>query len=68
MLYEVITLGVGAMLIGGIWALISMRGSLVSGIVSGLSAERKTDEVYDHTAHDTPMRLVLIGIARNNFV
>jgi putative OPT family oligopeptide transporter len=56
-------LGVGAMLIGGIWALISMRGSLVSGIVSGLSAERKTDEAYDHTAHDTPMRFVLIGIA-----
>ncbi len=56
-------LGVGAMLIGGIWALISMRGSLVSGIVSGLSAERKTDEVYDHTTHDTPMRLVLVGVA-----
>ena len=29
-------LGVGAMVIGGIWALISMRGSLVDGIKSGL--------------------------------
>ncbi len=60
---EIRYLGVGAMLIGGIWALISMRGSLASGIVSGLSADKKTDAVYDHTQHDTPMRLVLIGIA-----
>lgn len=58
-------LGVGAMLIGGIWALISMRGSLVSGIVSGLRAEasHSTAATYDHTQHDTPMRLVFIGIA-----
>ena len=32
-------LGVGAMLIGGVWTLISPRKSLVSGIRSGLSAE-----------------------------
>jgi putative OPT family oligopeptide transporter len=58
-------LGVGAMLVGGIWALISMRGSLVSGIISGLRAERRSAgaAVYDHTQHDTPMRLVLVGVA-----
>jgi putative OPT family oligopeptide transporter len=57
-------LGVGAMLIGGIWALISMRKSLISGVVSGLRADRAAiGEEYDHTQHDTPMRLVLIGVA-----
>jgi putative OPT family oligopeptide transporter len=57
-------LGVGAMLIGGIWALISMRGSLLSGIKSGLKAELPlTAGRYDHTKHDTPMKFVLAGIA-----
>lgn len=57
-------LGVGAMLIGGIWALVSMRGSLLSGIKSGLqSHDAGADAVYDHAQHDTPMKLVLWGIA-----
>jgi len=57
-------LGVGAMLIGGIWALVSMRGSLLSGIKSGLQSHNAgADAVYDHTQHDTPMKLVLWGIA-----
>ena len=57
-------LGVGAMLIGGVWALISMRKSLVSGIASGIRADREaSSSVYDHTQHDTPMRIVLLGIA-----
>src|SRR5690606_10775474 len=44
-------LGVGAMLVGGVWALISMRGSLFGGIVAGLkSAPRSVGAaaVYDH--------------------
>ncbi len=57
-------LGVGAMLVGGVWALISMRGSIISGVTSGLRAERPvTAGGYDHTKHDAPMKLVLIGIA-----
>jgi putative OPT family oligopeptide transporter len=57
-------LGVGAMLVGGVWALISMRGSLASGIASGLRADRaQASAAYDHTQHDTPMRFVLIGVA-----
>ena len=57
-------LGVGAMLVGGIWALIAMRRSLWSGVRSGLQATRAAaDAAYDHTEHDIPMRLVLIGIA-----
>jgi len=31
-------LGVGAMLVGGLWALVSLRHSLASGIRSGLAA------------------------------
>lgn len=57
-------LGVGAMLVGGIWALIAMRGSLWSGIASGLRAgsRRSSDAGYDHTDHDAPMKLVLAGV------
>jgi len=56
-------LGVGAMLIGGVWALVSMRGSLLSGIRSGLQSRHiGADAVYDHTHHDAPMRMVLWGI------
>ena len=33
-------LGVGAMLVGGLWALISLRHSIVSGVKSGLAAAR----------------------------
>jgi putative OPT family oligopeptide transporter len=41
-----------------------MRGSLISGVVTGLRAERvDSTQEYDHTRHDAPMRLVLIGIA-----
>lgn len=54
-------LGVGAMLIGGLWAIVSMRGSLLSGIRTGLGATRS--EVTDHTEQDTPMRWVLIAVA-----
>jgi putative OPT family oligopeptide transporter len=57
-------LGVGAMVIGGIWALISMRGSLIDGIKSGLQ-QYKSGGAQDlpHTERDIPMNYVLIGIA-----
>lgn len=57
-------LGVGAMLIGGVWTLISLRQSLFSGIRSGLHAERadaRGDTVPD-TERDLPMRFILIGL------
>jgi putative OPT family oligopeptide transporter len=57
-------LGVGAMLVGGVWALISMRGSLFAGVRSGLRASRgAVGEALPHTEQDTPMRLVLGLIA-----
>ncbi len=53
-------LGVGAMLIGGIWTLFSLRTSLAAGIRSGLAATRRqADSATDHRERDMPMRLVL---------
>jgi putative OPT family oligopeptide transporter len=57
-------LGVGAMLIGGIWTLFSLRTSLLAGVRSGLAATRKQlDGVVDHRERDIPMRLVLVSAA-----
>jgi len=56
-------LGVGAMLVGGIWALISIRGSVFSGIRHGLRARLSdSGQPLPHTEQDTPMRYVLVGI------
>jgi putative OPT family oligopeptide transporter len=56
-------LGVGAMLVGGIWALISIRSSLVSGIRSGLAATRAgAARAVAHTEQDLPMKSILIGL------
>ncbi len=56
-------LGVGAMLIGGVWTLLSLRTSLLSGIRSGLAATRAgATRNLAHTEQDIPMRLVLVGI------
>ena len=55
-------LGVGAMLVGGVWALISIRESLLSGIRSGLAAARAgAGQVVAHTEQDLPMNGILIG-------
>lgn len=54
-------LGVGAMLIGGLWALWTLRGSLLSGIRSGLGAGRH-DGVVAEADRDLPMSAILIGI------
>jgi putative OPT family oligopeptide transporter len=56
-------LGVGAMLIGGIWTLFSLRNSLLSGIKSGIQAERNsTEEAIPTTERDIPMRFIMIGL------
>ena len=56
-------LGVGAMLVGGVWALISIRESLLSGIRSGLAAARAgaAGTVVAHTERDLPMNAIMIG-------
>jgi putative OPT family oligopeptide transporter len=56
-------LGVGAMLIGGVWTLFSLRHSLVSGIRSGLNAERGSDKTaIPATERDIPMKFILLGL------
>jgi putative OPT family oligopeptide transporter len=56
-------LGVGAMLIGGIWTLFSLRHSLVSGIRSGINADRGNGgAVIPRTERDLPMRFILLGL------
>ena len=56
-------LGVGTMLIGGVWTLFSLRKSLVSGIRSGFAAARKnTGEVVAETERDLPMKWMLVAL------
>jgi putative OPT family oligopeptide transporter len=60
---EIRYLGVGAMLIGGLWTLISLRKSILSGVRSGLAATRAgAARIVAHTEQDLPMKPVLIGI------
>ncbi len=55
-------LGVGAMLVGGLWALITLRHSIVSGVKSGLAAARAGSAAnIAHTERDLPMKWVLAG-------
>ena len=56
-------LGVGAMLIGGVYTLFSIRRSIISGIRSGLAATRANlDAASSQTERDLPMKYVLLGI------
>ncbi len=55
-------LGVGAMVVGGLWALIRMGGSVTSGIRSGLAAYQNMREggpVAERVDRDMPMQWVL---------
>jgi putative OPT family oligopeptide transporter len=55
-------LGVGAMLIGGVWTLFSLRKSLVTGIKAGLMVDHSGScGVVPATERDLPMRYILIG-------
>lgn len=58
-------LGVGAMVVGGFWALISIRGALGLALKSGVQAFKKSGESQPQllrTERDTPMVWVLVGI------
>ena len=56
-------LGVGAMLIGGIWTLFSLRKSLLSGVRSGIAAARKGGGgPVAETDRDLPMKWMLIAL------
>ena len=58
-------LGVGAMVVGGLWALISLRSALVDGIRSGIDAVKKRSEAageVDRRDKDLPMTWVLAAM------
>jgi len=57
-------IGVGGMLVGGLWAIWRMRKSMFIGIGSGLAAYRDSRDsgtVIPRTERDIPMKWVLIG-------
>ena len=57
-------IGVGGMLIGGLWAIWRMRKSVFSGIGSGLAAyrnSRDSGQAIGRKERDIPMKWVLIG-------
>jgi len=60
-------LGIGAMVVGGLWALINLRGSLLTGIKSGLAIYRRVPggtalPAVPRTERDTPMPAVMAAI------
>ncbi|WOS39434.1 OPT family oligopeptide transporter [Xanthomonas rydalmerensis] len=57
-------LGVGAMLIGGVWTLFSLRKSLLSGVKSGFAAARKSTggAAVAETDRDLPMKWMLVAL------
>ncbi len=59
-------IGVGGMLLGGLWTIFSMRKSLVRGVTSGLkayqSAKGAASADIDRTEKDLPMKWIMIMI------
>ena len=57
-------LGVGAMVVGGLWALISLRGAIGFAVKSGIAAiKNRGDNIKIlRTEKDTPMSWVIIAI------
>ncbi|HJR74250.1 MAG TPA: oligopeptide transporter, OPT family [Luteimonas sp.] len=56
-------LGVGMMLVGGLWTLFSLRKSLLSGVKSGFAAARKgSGAVVAETERDLPMKWMLVAL------
>jgi len=60
-------LGVGAMIVGGVWTLIRVRGSIASGVRSGIAAYRQSRDpgaaAILRTERDVPMQWVGIVLA-----
>lgn len=61
-------LGVGGMLVGGVWSLFKLRKSLLGGIKAGLDAYKRaraggSDGGLPRTERDMPMNIILILIA-----
>ncbi|MEE9162261.1 MAG: oligopeptide transporter, OPT family [Candidatus Neomarinimicrobiota bacterium] len=58
--------GVGSMIVGGLWALINLRASVVRGIKSGMDVYRnvkaKGAAAVERTEMDTPLPWVLVAL------
>lgn len=57
-------LGVGAMVVGGLWALISLRKPLIDGIKQGIAAVKASGDgaVVDRRDRELPMNYVFMAI------
>ncbi|MEM7107131.1 MAG: oligopeptide transporter, OPT family [Bacteroidota bacterium] len=57
-------LGVGAMVVGGLWALLSLRGAIGGAVSAGIKAikDKVDSSTILRTEKDTPMQWVIIGI------
>lgn len=58
-------LGVGAMVVGGLWALINLRSSIGFAVNSGIQALKRdssSNAERPRTERDTPMQWVIMGI------
>jgi len=55
-------IGVGAMLVGGVWSLWSLRKSLLSGVRAGMALKAGDAAGVPHTERDLPMKTILAGI------
>jgi putative OPT family oligopeptide transporter len=59
-------LGVGGMLVGGLWSLFKLRASLVGGVTAGLDAYRRARaggaDTVPRTERDMPMNIILLLI------
>ncbi len=54
-------LGVGAMIVGGLWAIVSLRGTLVEAFRRGFGGSGAAPTLAEKD-RDTPMRFVLMGV------
>jgi putative OPT family oligopeptide transporter len=56
--------GVGTMLVGGLWTIISIRGAIVDSLRAAMSAAKRIGgAALDHREQDLSLRTMLIGIA-----
>ena len=55
-------IGVGAMLVGGLWSLWSLRKSLLSGVKTGLALRGASMSGVPDSERDLPMTMIMSGI------
>jgi putative OPT family oligopeptide transporter len=57
-------MGIGAMIVGGIWSIIQVRTCLVTGVREAIAGYRKGSRVdIENTSRDLPSNHILIGLA-----